>query len=166
MKHLGARIALGAAFGAMLAISAGTAQAGDIMAENAWTRATMKAVKNGAAYVTLHNHGEAVDHVVGADTPVAKHAELHGHTMKDGVMQMHPVDRVEVAPGSPTVFQPGGLHVMLIDLDHPLKKGETFPLTLELAKGGALEVTVNVKAMGAMSGGDGDHEHGGHDHEG
>jgi copper(I)-binding protein len=101
---MGSRIALGAVCAAMLAISAGTAAAGGVVAEHAWARATMNAVKNGAAYVTLHNHGEAVDHVVGADTPVAARAELHRHTMNDGVMQMQKVERVEVAPGSPTVF--------------------------------------------------------------
>ncbi|RDD61539.1 copper chaperone PCu(A)C [Ferruginivarius sediminum] len=151
-----------AALAAMLGVTMGaaaSAKAGGIMAEHAWARATMAAVKNGAAYVTLHNHGEETDHVVAAETPVAKHAGLHGHSMKDGVMQMHPVERVEVAPGGTVVFEPGGLHIMLMQLDHPLKEGESFPLTLKLASGDSLDVTVKVKAMGAMSGGHGDHDH-------
>jgi copper(I)-binding protein len=76
-------------------------------------------------------------------------AELHAHENDHGVMHMHPVDGVAVQPGSPTVLKPGGVHVMLMQLKHPLKVGDTFPLTLRFAKAGDREVTVHVEKPGA-----------------
>jgi len=63
---------------------------------------------------------------------------------------MRPVEKIQVAPGEPTVLKPGGLHVMLIGLEAPLKEGESFPLTLTFQQAGKTEVTVSVESVGAM----------------
>jgi periplasmic copper chaperone A len=44
---------------------------------------------------------------------------------------------------------------MLVRLRHPLKEGESFPLTLDFAKGGKQEVQVKVAKVGAMGLGSG-----------
>lgn len=163
--------AMASAFGALLALSAlaapaaagNSAEVGDVVVENAWARATMKAVKNGAAYMTLHTGGDAKDFLVSVSTPAAKMADLHTHTMKDGVMEMAPVERIAVEPGSATVLEPGGLHVMLMGLKEPLKDGESFPLTLTFESAGETTVDVKVKKMGAMGGDHGESHGHGHD---
>jgi len=147
----GALLALGLLGGA--AAAGNDAEVGDILVEDAWARATMKAVKNGAVYFVLHNAGAAKDFLVAAETPAARKAGLHTHTMKDGVMEMGPVERIAVEPGSPAVLEPGGLHVMLMGLKAPLKEGDSFPLTLTFEDAGTATVEVEVKAMGAMGGG-------------
>ncbi len=157
----GALLALGLLGGP--AAAGNDAEVGGIVVENAWARATMKAVKNGAAYFVLHNTGDAKDFLVDAESPAAKKAGLHTHTMKDGVMEMGPVDRIAVEPGSPTVLEPGGLHVMLMGLNAPLKEGDSFPLTLTFEDAGTTTVDVGVKAMGAMGSGHGHGESHGHD---
>ncbi len=123
------------------------AQRSTIQIENPWSRATPGQSKTGAAYLTLHNTGAAPDKLLSAASPVAAKVELHNHVMSGNVAQMRPVDAIEVAPGSPTVLQPGGLHVMLIDLKEPLKAGQKFPVTLTFEKAGAISVEVAVQAL-------------------
>lgn len=158
-----------AALAACVSVHAGAVQASDaagkITIEDAWARATIGATANGAAYFTANNAGERADAIVAADSPVAARVELHTHTVEDGMMRMHEVERVEVAPGEPTKFEPGGLHVMLIDLEAPLMEGETFPLTLEFADAGMVAVDVEVKPVTHDPGAEGqghnhDHDHG------
>jgi hypothetical protein len=61
---------------------------------------------------------------------------------------------VDVAPHARATFDPGGMHIMLVGLKQPLKEGQTFPLTLNFAKAGKIEVTVPVAKIGAMRPGD------------
>ena len=90
------------------------------------------------------------DRLIEVATPVADRAQMHAHSMDHGVMKMRPLDAIEIAPGSPTVLAPGGLHVMLFKLDHPLGEGMRFPLTLTLERAGLLTVEVEVHKIGAM----------------
>ena len=65
-------------------------------------------------------------------------------------MKMRPLEAVEVAPGEPTVFKPGGLHIMLMGLRQPLKEGETFPLVLTFQRAGRIEVEAMVLKATSM----------------
>jgi periplasmic copper chaperone A len=131
------------------------AQQGTIRVETAWARASAGEAKNGAAYMTLHNVGTGTDKLLSAASAVAGKVELHNHIMVGNVAQMRPVDAIEVSPGSPTVLQPGGLHVMLLDLKAPLKAGQSFPVTLTFERAGKVEATVAVQALRAPAPGGG-----------
>ena len=150
MRHLFRGAAL-----AVAAVIATTAFAhefklGDLMVDHPWARASIGKAKAGAAYLTIVNGGSEPDRLIAVETPAAKRAELHTHIMENGVMKMRPLTAVEVAPGEPTVFQPGGLHVMLMGLKAPLAEGETFPLTLSFEKAGKIEITVKIEAPASM----------------
>ncbi|MBI3505441.1 MAG: copper chaperone PCu(A)C [Proteobacteria bacterium] len=125
------------------------AQQTPIKVETAWARASAGEARTGSAYLTLHNMGNEPDRLLSVSTPVAGKAELHNHIMVGNVAQMRPVDAIEVSPGSPTVLQPGGLHVMLLDLKAPLKAGQSFPVTLTFARAGKIEATVAVQGLRA-----------------
>lgn len=115
-----------------------------------WARATAGASPNGAAYMTLSVVGTEADRLLAITTPVAKRAALHTHVMDDGVMKMRPVESIEVAPGSPTVLQPGGQHIMLMGLTAPLREGDTFAMTLTFERAGEVEIELVVQEAGAM----------------
>ena len=101
------------------------------------------------------------DAVVGARVPatVAAEAQLHqtmgagggahhhggGGGGGDDMASMAPVRSLPVAPGTPLVFEPGGNHIMLIDLAEPLTAGQRFTLTLRLRSGRSLDVPVQVQ---------------------
>ncbi|MCA3247488.1 MAG: copper chaperone PCu(A)C [Tagaea sp.] len=148
-----------AALAALLALPAlaAPAFAADIRVEDAWARASLGQARNGAAYMIVHATGAQPDRLVAAASPVAGKVELHNHIMVGNVAQMRPVDAIEVVPGSPTVLQPGGLHVMLLDLTAPLQAGQKFPITLRFERAGEVRVDVDIRAVRPTPG----HGHGG-----
>jgi periplasmic copper chaperone A len=129
-------------------------RAGDIRVEHPWARATAGNARIGAAYLTLDDVGSTPDRLVAIETPVAGAAELHAEMLDGNVMQMRPVGAIEIHPGTPTVLQPGGLHIMLMDLKDALKAGESFPLTLVFERAGRLQISVPVERAGARGPGD------------
>lgn len=78
---------------------------------------------------------------------------------------MRHLETIEIPPGKPIHFRPGGNHVMLIDLQYPLKEGDQFPVTFYFENGGFVEVTVLVGAIGATQPGHQmEHSESGHTH--
>ena len=114
---------------------------------NAWARATPPGAKDGVAYLTIES--PTADRLVSASTPVAKKAELHTMSMQGMVMKMRPLAGLDIPAGQPVTLKPGGEHVMLMGLDHPLREGQTFPLTLDFSNAGPRTVTVTVEKPGA-----------------
>jgi copper(I)-binding protein len=114
-----------------------------------WARATAGAGTTGAAYLTLTAHGTA-DRLTGASTPIAGMAELHRTQDDHGIMQMRPVDGLPLAPETAETLAPGGIHLMLMELKHPLKQGDSFPLTLTFEHAPPQTVQVQVKGPGAV----------------
>ena len=130
---------------------AATASAADpaIRIDKAWARATMKPGATGVVYLTVSNSGPAADRLVSVSSPVAAGAGLHIMVMEGTVMQMRPVDALDVKPGDTVPLKPGGLHIMLTNLKQALKQGQHFPLTLDFEKAGRVEVEVTVLPLGA-----------------
>jgi copper(I)-binding protein len=134
------------------ALAADMAQVGEVMIEQPWARASIGNAPNSAAYMVLETAGPEPDRLVASSTPIAEQAQLHSHSMEGGVARMRPVDAVEVAPGTPTVLGPGGLHIMLIGLRQKLAAGDTIPLTLVFEQAGEVTLEVPVRGMAAMGG--------------
>jgi copper(I)-binding protein len=131
----------------LVVASAALAQTSQIEVTNAWARATPGKAENGAAYVTIQS--PTADRVVSVSTPAAKKAELHSMSMQGMVMHMRPLAGLDIPPGQPVALKPGGEHIMLLGLTHPLREGQSFPLTLDFAKAGPRTVTVSVEKAGA-----------------
>jgi hypothetical protein len=132
------------------------ATVGTITIHDAWARASLGQTGTSAAYMTLEAGGDEGDRLVAAASPVAASAELHTHIVEGGVARMRPVAAIEVAPGTPTVLAPGGLHIMLSGLGEKLVEGDTLPLSLTFEHAGSIELEVPIRGMG------GGVSHGGH----
>ena len=150
-------------------------KAGAIEIEHPWARATAEGMANGAAYLVLKNEGKTADRLVSASSPAAAKVELHTHIDDNGVMKMREINAIDIGPDATVKLAPGGLHVMLLGLKEPLKKGKAFPLTLTFEKAGAVAVEVSVQGAGDSAAAHegvtdhdhhdhGDHDHGDHDH--
>ena len=118
-----------------------------ITIDNPWARPLPEVAKNGAVYLVISNHGSEVDQILGGSSPVADRVELHAQVHKDGLVKMEKQAFVEVPAKGKAVFEPGGLHVMLVGLTVPMTEGTEFPLVLELEKSGKIEVNVLVTEM-------------------
>jgi copper(I)-binding protein len=133
-----------------LAATTPPAASATITVEHPWARATPPNATTAAAYLTLTDHG-APDQVTGASTPVAAMAGLHQTIDNKGVMEMRDAGPLPLDPAKPLSFAPGGYHIMLMGLKHPLKQGEHFPLTLSFAHAAPLTVDITVEGLGSAA---------------
>jgi copper(I)-binding protein len=119
--------------------------------KDAWVRGTVAQQKASGAFmqITSKQGGK----LVGVSSPVAGVAEVHEMAMDGNMMRMRAVPALELPPGQPVKLEPGGYHVMLMDLKQQLKGGESVPLTLVVegkdGKRETLEVKAPVRALGA-----------------
>ena len=136
-------------------LSAPAAQAADydvgpIHITQPWVRATPKGAKSGAGYMTITNKGTTPDRVSCVSSDASAQCQIHSMTMEGGVMKMRPVEGgLEIKPGETVTLAPGGFHVMLVTLKHPLETGQTVKATLKFDKAGTLDVEYPVVAIGA-----------------
>ncbi|WP_062946999.1 copper chaperone PCu(A)C [Brachybacterium sp. sponge] len=148
----------------------------------------VKAAEEGmtSAFGTLTNDTGRDLQLISASTPSAGMVELH-ETMGDGSGGMSMQEKeggFPVPDGGELVLEPGGNHLMLMDLAAPLQPGDEVELTLQCEDGTELVVTATVKdfagaqehyepegsaGSGASDGGgehdghaDGHGDHGGH----
>ncbi|MDP3538955.1 MAG: copper chaperone PCu(A)C [Azonexus sp.] len=96
------------------------------------------------AFMVIKNNGDKDVKVLKADNPASKVTELHTHLNEGGVMKMRPVAAIDVKAKGEAVLQPGGLHVMLIDLKAPMKEGDIVPITLTFDDGSSKKVDAKV----------------------
>ncbi len=106
----------------------------------------MGAAGNSAVYMTIKNSAATADRLVKAESDAAGAAELHTVSMVNGLMQMRPVEAIDVPGGGSVTLAPGGFHLMLIGLKRDLKGGESVKVTLTFEKFGALVITAPVRA--------------------
>jgi len=118
---------------------------------NPFARATPPGAKVAGAFMTIKNQGTQTDRLVSASSPVAGLVEIHEMAMDGGMMKMRAIKGIDIKPGTVVELKLGGYHVMLEELKQPLKQGEKIPVQLTFEKAGAVEVMVNVEAMGAAA---------------
>jgi len=116
---------------------------------NAWVRATPPGARTAAAYLTITSPAPG-DRLVGAATPAAGAVEIHTHVAEGGVQRMVRLAELERPAGAAVRLEPGGLHLMLIDLAMPLEPGFRVPLSLRFA--GAGHVVLEVPVVDARAG--------------
>ncbi|MDE2594864.1 MAG: copper chaperone PCu(A)C [Burkholderiales bacterium] len=146
---LAASLAVHAAAPAPAVSASAVAKQGLVQVEGAWIRATVKGQSATGGFMDLTS-SQALT-LVGFETNVAKHAELHEMAMEGDVMRMRALDALPLPAGATVSLKPGAHHLMLTDLKRPLSEGETVSLTLLLkgADGQVRKQTVSVpvKAM-------------------
>jgi len=99
--------------------------------KNAWVRATVQGQKATGAFMQIT--APAASTLISISTPVAGVAEVHEMKMDGDVMRMRPLAKgLELPAGKAVQLQPGGYHLMLMDLKLPLQKDTTIPVTLTL----------------------------------
>jgi copper(I)-binding protein len=146
---------IGAAFLALTSIAfAYDYTTGSIHIEHPWSRATPKGANVAGGYLVIENRGTTPDRLVGGSSEIAGRFEIHKMTMQDGVMTMRPLEGgIEIAPGESVKFEPGGYHLMFLDLKAPPAEGKPFKGTLVFEKAGKVDVEFAVEGMGEKKSG-------------
>jgi copper(I)-binding protein len=148
----GCALALALAQLAMTVAQAADYNVGPIQISTPWARATPKGASTGAAYMTITNTGKTPDKVSCVSSDASAECQIHTMVMNNGVMQMRPVEGgLEIKPGETVTLKPGGLHVMLVNLKHPLEQGSTVKTTLKFDSAGTVDVDYPIAAIGAAA---------------
>ena len=141
----------------------GCSPAGSLKVENAWVRAvsttaagesdqqqahagTMPGGVNSAAYMIIRNETEQDDRLLGVECDAARVVELHETSMQGDMMQMRMVTAIDIPAGESVELKPGGLHVMLIDLQRDLEAGGTLALILVFENAGRVSVEAEIRS--------------------
>ena len=101
--------------------------------------------------MTIENHGDQMQRLIGVSTPMADRGDIHNTTNDNGVIRMRPVDTIEVPVADQVELAPGGFHIMLIGLEEKLTEGTRFPLTLHFETAGDVEIEVAVQGAGSAT---------------
>ncbi len=120
---------------------------GPLRVTDAWARAT-NVSGTGAIYLTLENADTAAVMIRGAGTLIAAAAEFHETAKMQGMAgmtHMTRLDSIPIARGATLTMQPGGLHIMLIDLKMAIAPGDTVPLVIQLGDGRTTSVEAVVR---------------------
>lgn len=153
-------------FAGILALTPTLATA-HVVIENAYARVSSAMAQSGAVFMSIYNHNDFDEVLIGATSDVAERVELHTHTMDAaGVMRMVEVEGgIAMAADETVKLERGGLHVMLLGLTRPLENGDSFSLTLlfETSDPVTIDVVVDLDRTPDHGSGGG-HDHGDHGH--
>lgn len=114
--------------------------------KQSWARETPPTASMTAVYFDLKNQGSKLDELLTVKSSVGK-AEIHTMKMDDGMAMMEELPSLPVPANSLVELRPGGIHLMLKDLNMPLKAGQKIKLTLTFKSGQLLNITVPIKAL-------------------
>jgi len=125
---------------------AGVASA-EIVIEKAWVRQPPPVADTAAGYMSLRNDGDHPVEIVTIDSDVSAAAEIHTMRMQGNMMHMRQLPKVTIPAHGTLELSPGGMHLMLIGLKHPLQDGQQVHITLHFADGGQLKIQAQVRDM-------------------
>jgi copper(I)-binding protein len=118
--------------------------AAQVAIDGAWVRGTVAGQKVTGAFMQLTSPTDTT--LVAVASPIEKIVEIHEMKMDGGMMKMSAIDKLPLPAGKPVELKPGGYHVMLFDLQQPVKQGDVVPLTLTFQDKAGKKSTVEVKA--------------------
>lgn len=116
-----------------------------VTVENPYARAVPPGQPNSAVFMTLKNATAKPRALVEARSTAAKTVELHTHREEGGMMKMVRIDRIDIPAHGSVELKPGGLHVMLINLNGALKAGDEVKVDLKFDDGSEEVVVAPVR---------------------
>jgi hypothetical protein len=144
---------------------------GELVVTDAWVRATIPLPNSGdatpaagdmsgmnmesgsdrvtGAFMIIENGTGQAERLIRAEVApeIANVVEIHETTLVNDVMQMRPVEGIEIPAGGSVELKPGSYHVMLLGVQKDLNPGDTVALTLVFESGKTLTVDAAVRAM-------------------
>ena len=140
-------------------------------------RATTSQAGATAAYVTIHNHGNSDERLIGINAEFAKKSEIHEMKLVGDVMKMRPLaDGIIIPAGGMATLQKGGNHLMFMGLKEPISLGGDYQITFQFETAGTITLQADtISLSGKKSAKHDDHsshsdhssdnDHSGHSHK-
>lgn len=118
----------------------------DIIVSDAWIRPGQGGGPPTAAYMVIQNTGEGTDRLLNISANFSDILEIHETQVVDDVARMVPKENgVEIPANSIVEFKPGGLHIMIMQLEEELTAGEEVELILTFENAGEITISATVQ---------------------
>lgn len=114
---------------------------------HAWIRPAA-AGQNSAAYLHIFNGTSQTDTLSDIQADFATRANVHESYEENGMRGMRPARAPTIAPDSTLYLEPGGLHIMLMNLNRSLAAGDSVSVQLEFSESGKKNIRLPVKLSG------------------
>ncbi|MBW8367605.1 MAG: copper chaperone PCu(A)C [Arenimonas sp.] len=129
------RLMVGLTLACLASASVGAAETCAPVIEKPWVRAAPPGATTLAGYLVLRNPCRAAVVVTDVESRDFDMPMIHRSDVVDGVSRMRHVGELTLAPGQSLVFEPGGLHLMLMKPRRALAEGDQAGVRLVLADG-------------------------------
>ena len=93
--------------------------------KDAWVRSMPPGAQVSAAYGLLMNHGDQTVTLSTVSSEISGTAEMHEVIADGDQRRMAELESIDIAPHETLIFEPGGRHIMLLDITAPPVEGET-----------------------------------------
>lgn len=119
-------------------------QASALQASETWAKAAQDGMT--AAFGVLHNSGTADVELTKVEDKAGNVIQIHETTGTGADAKMSQLDGgLKIEAGKDAILEPGGTHLMYMDLKAPLVASETAQLTLVFSDGSSTEVPFEVR---------------------
>ena len=118
----------------------------ELRVDDAWVRAMPDGSDRTAVYFSITNPSDTERRMTAARTERAGTTELHVTTIEDDVMRMRHVEAYDIAPGETFCLEPGGPHIMLLDVEEQLVEGDSVSIVLVFDLEDEVEIVAEVRA--------------------
>ena len=122
--------------GLSVAMLASTAHSGDLLHwQDVWVRAMPPGAQVTAAYGKLMNHGNEAVEISALSSSVSGETQMHDVIAEGDQRRMVQLMSVGIAPHETLIFEPGGRHIMLLDISNPPAEGSVVEICALSAAG-------------------------------
>ena len=119
---------------------------GTLIIDHPITRETPPGTSVGAGYLSITNNSTEDDKLIKITGDLSPVIQIHTMSLENNVIRMEQIKEGLVIPAGKSVqLQPGGKHLMFMNLPQQLKVGEKHKVVLIFEKAGEIEVTFNVE---------------------
>ena len=116
----------------------------NLAVEGAYIKLLPEVVTTNAGYMTVKNQSSKAMTLISASSPFSNRIEFHNHVMESGMMKMQQQLQVMIPENSSREFAPGGLHLMLFDVDVAYRQHKEIPMTLRFDDGTHLDISFSI----------------------
>lgn len=128
-----------------LTACAPTASHSGVVIEDAWVRSSEYSDHVGGMtgiFGKFTNHTDKTVTIIGGETDIATMVQTH--EVVNGMMQ-EKKGGIEIKPGETVTLQPGGLHIMIMDIAKPIVAGDKITFTVKFKGAESQTLTLTAK---------------------
>ncbi|MFT6387204.1 MAG: copper(I)-binding protein [Cellvibrionaceae bacterium] len=113
---------------------------------NAWSPAAPPVAPTRVGYFSITNISDKTISIVDVTSPLFAQANFHETRIVNGIASMSAMGEIVLKPKQALMFEPSGMHLMLMNAKAGLAKAKAIPLMLSLDDGQQIHLNLIVTA--------------------